>query len=112
MPTLRFEGYSDDTFGEYGHTNDDYDNCASGEPIEYLVQHPATGLGVVVTGQYCPGQSTGWMIGIANYQPDDSDVRMPVWPMRFSPLGGLNGLVIEAPEGSVVRCLTRERNDG
>jgi hypothetical protein len=29
MPTLRFEGYSDDTFGEYGHTNDDYDNCAS-----------------------------------------------------------------------------------
>ena len=30
---LRFEGYSDDTFGEYGVTNDDYDNSASGKPI-------------------------------------------------------------------------------
>jgi hypothetical protein len=38
MPTLRFEGYSDDTFGEYAHTNNDYDNCASGESIEFLVE--------------------------------------------------------------------------
>ena len=37
MPILRFEGYSDDTFGEIAHTKDDYDNCASGAPIEYLV---------------------------------------------------------------------------
>ena len=48
MPTLRFEGYSDDTFGEVLHTKDDYDNLASGRPIEYLVTDPATGLGVVV----------------------------------------------------------------
>jgi hypothetical protein len=31
MPTLRFEGYSDDTFGEVLHTKDDYDNCGSCE---------------------------------------------------------------------------------
>lgn len=31
MPTLRFEGYSDDTFGEVAYFEDDYDNCASGE---------------------------------------------------------------------------------
>ncbi len=41
MPILRFEGYSDDTFGEVAHFKDDYDNCASGKPIEYLVLGPA-----------------------------------------------------------------------
>jgi hypothetical protein len=112
MPTLRFEGYSDDTFGEYGHTNDDYDNCASGEPIEYLVQDSVTGIGVVVTGQHCPGNSTGWMIGLANYDPQGNDLRFPWWLMKFDPDGDCNALVIEAPEGVVVRCLTRERNDG
>lgn len=59
MPILRFEGYSDDTFGEVAHFKDDYDNCASGKPIEYLVLGPAIDgqpqLGVVVTGQHCPG---------------------------------------------------------
>ena len=109
MPTLRFEGNSDDTFGEYGFTNDDYDNCASGEPIEYLVNDSTHGLGVVVTGQYCPGKySVYWLIGVANYQPDKP---FPNWPMRFDPDGDCNALVIEAPEGVVVRCLTRERNE-
>ena len=31
MPTLRFEGSSDDTFGEASHFKDSYDNCASGK---------------------------------------------------------------------------------
>ena len=107
MPTLRFEGYSDDTFGEYAHPQYDHNNCASGEPIEYLVQDPATGLGVVVTGQRCPGNSSSWMIDVADYQLD-LDEGMPNWPMRFDP----NRLLIEAPEGVVVRCLTRERGAG
>ena len=111
MPTLRFEGHSDDTFGEVLHTKDDYDNCGSCEPIEYLVQDPETGLGVVVTGQFCPGNSTNWMIGIANYQPDE-ELKMPKWPIRFVPDGDCNAMVIEAPEGAIVRCLTREDSEG
>jgi phosphomannomutase len=31
--------------------------------------------------------------------------------MRFDPDGDRNVLVIEAPEGVVVRCLTREHNE-
>jgi hypothetical protein len=108
MPILHFEGSSDDTFGEVLHTNDDYDNCASGEPIEYLVQLPDTGLGVLVTGQYCPGFSTGWMIGVSSYQPDNGDASMPGWPIQFQPNGYRGRLMIVAPEGVVVRCLTRE----
>lgn len=109
MPTLRFEGNSDNTFGEYGFTNDDYNKCPLYEPIEYLVNDTTRGLGVVVTGQYCPGKySVGWFIGVANYQPDKP---FPSWPMRFDPDSDCNALVIEAPEGVVVRCLTREHNE-
>jgi len=32
MKTLKFKGYSDDIFGEYGVTNTDYDNCAIDYP--------------------------------------------------------------------------------
>jgi hypothetical protein len=113
MPTLRFEGYSDDTFGEYAYTNDDYDNCASGKPIEYHVFDPAEEIGVVVTGQYCPGNSTGWMIGVAVWHPPGTDEEACVlgWPMRFEPNGYRNSLVIEAPECVRLRCLTREPYD-
>lgn len=108
MPTLRFEGNSDDTFGEVEHFRDDYDNCASGEPIEYLVEHGKYGL--VVTGQHCPGNSGSWMIGVANHDPDYTDREFPRWPMRIEPQNYRNGfqpsLVIEAPEGVTIRCLT------
>jgi hypothetical protein len=111
MPTLRFEGYSDDTFGEYAHANDDYDNCASRKPIQYAVVDPKTGLGVVVTGQYCYGRSTSWMIGVANYHPDDGK-EFPDWPMELTKMYGRFAdspvLKIEAPEGVDVRCLERE----
>lgn len=87
MPILRFEGYSDDTFGEVAHFKDDYDNCASGKPIEYLVLGPAIDgqpqLGVVVTGQHCPGNSGSWLIGVANYDPDAEDRDFPRWPMHI-----------------------------
>lgn len=112
MPTLRFEGYSDDTFGEVLHTKDDFDNCASGEPIEYLVEDPATGLGIVVTGQHCPGNSGSWMIGVANHDPDCCDCDFPRWPMRIEPQNYRNGfnpaLIIEAPDGATVICLQRK----
>jgi hypothetical protein len=112
MPTLRFEGYSDDTFGEVQHFGDDYDNCASGNPIEYLVE--AGGLGMVVTGQHCPGHSGGWLIGVANYDPQAEDRDFPRWPMRIEPQQFRNGfrpsLVIEAPDDVTIRCLQRDRD--
>jgi hypothetical protein len=110
--TLRFEGYSDDTFGEVAHFKDDYDNCASGKPIEYLVEDRATGRGIVVTGQHCPGNSGSWLIGVANHDPDYADVDFPRWPMRIEAQDYRNGfqpsLVIEAPATVTIRCLQRE----
>ena len=112
MPTLRFEGYSDDTFGEVLHTKDDYDNCASGEPIQYLVS--ADAYEIVVTGQFCPGHSGSWLIGVANYDPECLDRDLPPWPIRFEAQSDRfrhsPALIIEAPEGVEVECLTRFDN--
>ena len=109
---LRFEGYSDDTFGEVEYFKDDYDNCASGKPIEYLVTDPATGLGIVVTGQHCPGNSGSWLIGVANHDPEHDDRDFPRWPMRIEAQDYRNGfqpsLVIEAPAGVTIRCLQHD----
>lgn len=110
MKTLRFAGNSDDTFGEYGVTNDDYDNCASGEPIEFMVSSGTERL--MVTGQYCPSRmSGGWMIGVTSViDPGGPDRPIPAWPIRFeqsereySPV-----LIIVAPDDVEVRCLTRK----
>jgi hypothetical protein len=111
MPTLRFEGYSDDTFGEYAYTNDDHDNCASGEPIEYLVRDPASGCALVVKGQHCPRSCIDWVISVGNhFQPDVGDKPFPHWPMSFVPKDDAISLLIEAPEGVIVRCLTRDES--
>lgn len=110
MITLRFEGHSDDTFGEVAHFKDDYDNCASGDPITYLVKLPAERGGVLVTGQYCrPGFDVCWQISVASYDPLHDDLPLPDWPMRiergdrhYSP-----ALVIEAPDGVTISCIER-----
>jgi len=108
MPTLVFEGYSDDTFGETLHTKDDYDNCASGRPIEYLVW--AADESMIVFGQHCPGHAGGWMIGVASHDPDCEDMPIPAWPIRVEPSsrGYSPQLIIDAPDGVEIRCMQRE----
>jgi NADPH-dependent ferric siderophore reductase len=107
MKTLRFEGFSDDTFGELT-TRTDYDNCADGTPIIFLVAVPG-GMSCAVYGMYCPDGATGWMIGVARHDEDD-DTAMPAWPMRiehsereYSPR-----LVMEVPDEATVTLLRPE----
>lgn len=110
MPQLIFEGYSDDTFGEYGFTQDDYDCCASGALIVFSVTSESEGMHVV--GQYggdgwpdeCPAC---WFIGV---QPIEDGVSIPKWPMRFelADNGYSPRLIVDAPEGVKVRCLNRK----
>lgn len=115
MPILRFQGHSDDTFGEVSHFDDDYDNCASGKPIEYLVECEGVEGGIVVTGQHCPNNSGSWLIGVANYDPKHNDRDMPKWPIRIEPMKGTYGftpaLIIEAPDGVTIKCLQRNTQD-
>ena len=112
MKTLRFAGYSDDTFGEVGVTREDFDNCASGDPIRFLVTAKGVPGGVVVVGQYAPEPCGGWLIGVAPYDPDHEDLPMPPWPMTLRPCADTPyspELIMEVPETFLLRCLeTRE----
>lgn len=115
MPTYRFEGHSDDTFGEYAVTKDDYDNCASGEPIVYLLTFTGDGggsEGIFIVGQYAPKPVDGWLIGISPFDPGGDDVGLPRWAYWFTDAG--NGyspaLHVEAPEGCQLSCLNRKES--
>jgi len=111
---LRFIGNIDDTFGEYGWSRDEYDNCASGEPIEWEVMD-AEGKGVLVIGQYSNANNGAWTIGVTpwhNHRKKEDPV-MPPWAMRFEQPGQGEApyspvLVIEAPDDISIRCLQRE----
>lgn len=109
MKPLIFRGYSDDTFGEYGRTNDDYDNSANGDLIVFKVHVPnALDLGLYVWGHYSPkgGPQTGcWVIGV---QQLDEGIPLPSWPMRFEThkegdrIYYSPNLIIDAPGNVVV----------
>lgn len=113
MKTFTFQGNSDDTFGEYNVTSDDYDNCASGKPIEFLITAEGVPGGVLVTGQYALRDLASWEISIASYDPQGDDIPLPDWPITFqrSDRGYSPLLIIGAPDNAVLRCLTREANE-
>ena len=99
-----FYGNSDDTFGEYGRTNVDHDNCANGEPITFrVVAHTSGGTEqLFVVGQYAPIPSGGacWMVGVAPVEED----ALPDWPMVIRPAdnGYSYALILDAPENATV----------
>lgn len=106
MKVFRFQGYSDDTFGEYNITNDDYDNCASGTPIQYELKTP-DGSGIIVTGLYNSKitKGDGWMIGV-NIISEDKPVD---WNITLQPSheGYRNQLIVEASDDAGLKCLNR-----
>lgn len=112
MPTLIFEGYSDDTFGEYNFFKNDYDNCGSGSPIVF--QLSSGGESVNVYGQYngkdWPDYLPGcWVIGV---QQIEEDFPIPPWPMRFESAssGYSPRLIIEAPERVTMECVNEMKH--
>lgn len=112
MKTLAFEGYSDDTFGEYNITRDDYDNCASGKPIRYLITVPDHPGGMLVVGQHGRDDlECSWMIGVGAYDPEHDDVPLPSWPVRMLPSTRTPyspRLEVDAPDNFVLTCLERQ----
>lgn len=99
-----FEGYSDDTFGEYGITNIDHDDCGNSTLREFTVTRPS-GEGVSITGVY--GDNGMWNIGMALI-----DAEKPLnadWYIYFEPneeAAYRNRLVVVAPDDAKLKCLT------
>lgn len=80
MTTLKFYGYSDDTFGEYGVTNQDVDNCASLKPIQCIVN--CEGKRIMVVGQFSAASCHNgcWLVGAIKVEESDE---WPDWLVRL-----------------------------
>lgn len=109
MKTLKFQGQSDDTFGEYGITGQDADNCASCKPIQCLIKSGEGSL--LVVGQYSNSHINEgcWVIGISM---EAEDKRLPDWPIRivngdcgYSPV-----LEIDVPDEFELEWFNNARN--
>jgi hypothetical protein len=106
MKTLRFEGYSDDTFGEYAAFRVDDDDCATGTMRMFRVASGTDEL--VVCGQYAARGTPGmWMIGV---QVVDDDKPLPAWRIWFERSGQAYSpaLCIEAPDDVTLTLLKGE----
>lgn len=80
MKTLKFEGGSDDTFGEYGITHEEVDNCSRNTPIQCLISSKEGSL--IVIGHYHLHPTDGcWTIGVSLSKEGEL---MPNWPTRFT----------------------------
>lgn len=99
MKTLRFYGYGDDTFGEYGITGQDCDNCANGEPIQCIVDCGEFGR-VVVVGQYNNASLNNgcWLVGVAQVSEHEE---LPDWNFRYEESGCRHSpvLAMDLPPG-------------
>lgn len=113
MKRLRFHGYSDDTFGEYGVTDIDHDDCATSSHRAFRVA--AEGQSIIVVGVFSPKHTPGsWVVGV-QIDPVDGDGggSLPDWPMRFVPSGRpySPALEIDAPDDVTVTLLRDRKGD-
>ena len=97
MKSLKFHGYSDDTFGEYALTNDDVDNCASGTPIQCRLD--SSDGSMIITGQYNRNKNGCWDIAIGQI---DEDTPIPNWHMQFTAEGYSTILEVYVPDDTTL----------
>ena len=100
MHRLCFYGCGDDTFGEYGVTGDDVDNCASLEPVQCVIDCGERGR-LMVIGQYSKASAGNgcWTVGVSKVNEYDE---WPDWPISVERCGEVEyspKLVIDIPEG-------------
>ena len=99
-----FEGYSDDTFGEYGITGIDHDDCGSGSTRAFIVSR-AGGEGVLITGQY--NRAGMWHIGMSLLN-EDKPLNKDEWQISFEPneeAAYRNRLVVNAPDDAGLQLI-------
>ena len=101
MKTLKFYGYSDDTFGEHCVTNETHDDCAEGTAMTFQVT--ADGKSAYVTGQYSRHGSGCWNVSV---EPADED-NLPDWQMRIYFEGYTTVLEMDVPDDVLVQYIER-----
>lgn len=107
MPTLIFAGNDNDSFGEFHHFNDGFDNNGSGEPIEWAVKTKRSGS-IVVIGQYLPAPKDRWQISAFNINPEvplNANWSIEIKPDQNNPKNPM--LVINIHDEVSIICLQR-----
>ena len=104
--TLIFNGQGNDLFGAIDSTGDDIESYVSekGEPLEFVIAEGDEAL--IVFGQFAPGNASGWVVGVAPYDPDLTGKGLPNWPIRIHPDPSNNGefcLGIDVPVAATVK---------
>ena len=111
MKELKFAGSSDDTFGVYGDIEMDYDNCANGKPIEFLISNSE--YSILVIGQYAPNNYyAGQQISVCNYDPELNDKSFPDWEIKIQQDSYSNYnpvLIILTPDDVQIECLQERK---
>ncbi len=88
MKMLVFGGTGDSTFGETRNGGLEFCNGGSGQPIEWLIESESACEAVLVVGQWAPGSSCGWLLGVAPSSPCGYGP-IPSWPYTLrSPFPG------------------------
>ena len=100
-----FEGYSDDTFGEYGISNIDHDDSGAGSIRAFIVSRPG-GEGVLITGQY--RENGCWHIGVSLLDESRPLVLADGWKFSLLPTSYNNELLVYAPADAEVTRLDDE----
>lgn len=103
-----FEGYSDDTFGEYGITSIDHDDGASGSVRYFTVSRP-DGEGVLITGQY--NSADVWHIGMSLLD-EDKPLNKDEWQIYFEPneeAAYRNRMIVDAPDDTELQRVADSR---
>lgn len=100
MKRLEFYGCSDDTFGEYGVTGDDVDNCGSRYPIQCVIDCKDKGR-LMAIGQYSKASLGNgcWMVGISKVEESDE---FPDWKINVEYCAEIEyspKLSVELPDG-------------
>lgn len=113
MKTLKFQGYSDDTFSCIGLGVDvDHDDCAQGTLRAIEISSPSDDRKMVVVGQFAPPKSPGsWWIGV---QCDDDDGYSVPWPTRYAIQSSdiySPTLIVDAPDDAIVRLIRPRKED-
>lgn len=80
MHRLKFHGYSDDTFGEYGETGQDLDNYGSLEPVQCVIDCGEQGR-LMVIGRYSKASLDNgcWMVGVSKVEEYDDSLIGRSW---------------------------------
>ena len=110
MKKLRFEGYSDDVFGEE-ETGITIDSYRSDSPLCFLLESKEENSKLVISGSYSPYLTTGhgcWNLSVCQAE---EDYPIPDWNIRIKQSAETKytpAILLDVPDDTTIKKLDEE----